>query len=148
MSTPNTEPLVTDEQIESYWEKQDQEWADNPDLYDGMDQVDIAETCTTEGMKHIRSIYETHRKEWEAERSEIIRQRQWISVEERLPEKRKMIIGREKSGRVIQMYYGPAEWTDTLDFHAVPFGTHPSGHYPAVDVTHWMPLPEPPPQQR
>ena len=54
---------------------------------------------------------------------------EWISVEDRLPEKIKPVIVNVNSGGVHTSRYHPIEkrWIDYDEF-----------------ITHWMPLPEPP----
>lgn len=60
---------------------------------------------------------------------------EWISLEDRLPEKSEKYIVHSKTGAVYQ-----------TKFYSYPKGT--GGHWGQKDegrnITHWMPLPEPP----
>lgn len=59
--------------------------------------------------------------------------REWISVDERLPESRKFVIACDEYGNVGEAYFykkdGRFEWVDDEE---------------RVFATHWMPLPEAP----
>lgn len=64
-----------------------------------------------------------------------LRKQQWISVEERFPKEFEPVFAyrREKSGKMVisaGAYVGDRKWR--------------FGGYPVYNVTHWMPLPEPP----
>jgi len=58
---------------------------------------------------------------------------QWISVKDRLPNSTPMVLAMCIDGYELAYYgnYGKGQWTNTL-------GTE------YLNVTHWMPLPEPP----
>ena len=63
---------------------------------------------------------------------------EWISVNDRLPEVEQKVIGiglyKGKQTRADVLYYdGPEGWWDTLRHIKV-----------TGEVTHWMPIPEPP----
>ena len=57
---------------------------------------------------------------------------EWISVEERLPDKNKPVIAADRFGEVFEATYGFGRWTPAYD------------EYETAAVTHWMPLPSPP----
>lgn len=62
---------------------------------------------------------------------------EWISVNSELPELGKRVLLYRKNNPI------------TVGWHVVNiYGTHgfglPFGHAPMDDITHWMPLPEPP----
>ena len=58
---------------------------------------------------------------------------QWISVKDKLPDSTPMVLAMCINGYELAYYgnYGKGQWTNTL-------GTE------HLNVTHWMPLPEPP----
>lgn len=60
---------------------------------------------------------------------------EWISVKDRLPKAKEMVLAYEAAFDSMSMAYrlpNTEEWIDTGDY------------YPLDDVTHWMPLPQPP----
>lgn len=74
---------------------------------------------------------------------------EWIKVEDRLPEKRKAVLvyAPEMNEPITTMYYDPDSDSDEFG----EWVSEPSGpsrfvwsSFGAGDVTHWMPLPEPP----
>jgi len=68
---------------------------------------------------------------------------EWISIGDRLPPRQKKVLIIEKGGRCIVGYYGSSSGSyEGDDFWAALTGGYDS--YPTTNVTHWMPLPEPP----
>jgi hypothetical protein len=71
-------------------------------------------------------------EELEAEIEQLKQSKQWISVKERLP----------KSGDTVLVYYRRGEYRGTYILRYI------GGLWlifdPLIEVTHWMPLPEPP----
>ena len=73
-----------------------------------------------------------------------IESRQWISVEDRLPDMcgfKCLVVGANRFGQVdvFTAFTGYME-RGKLEFHSC----EPTHEIPAWTVTHWMPLPEPP----
>lgn len=60
---------------------------------------------------------------------------EWISVEERLPDKYGDVICCTRNGTIWQLTYNPTYKLFNVSYDNVEN---------AMDVTHWMPLPEPP----
>ena len=56
----------------------------------------------------------------------------WISVEERLPEPGSIVLCRFKNGKFAVCFWGNWKWQDIYNYSEY------------LDITHWMPLPEPP----
>ena len=72
----------------------------------------------------------------EIEESESEALRDWISVEDRLPEYSKPVLVYCKIyGRYVTTYENHGEYSEFLDW---------KGRGGALPPTHWMPLPEPP----
>jgi hypothetical protein len=74
---------------------------------------------------------------------------EWISTEERLPEKRKavLIYAPKINEPITTMYYDPdADSAEFGEWVSEPSGPERGGWSSLAleDVTHWMPLPEPP----
>lgn len=71
---------------------------------------------------------------------------EWISVKERLPEHgaRILLYLPDPDGvpYVVLGYYG--RWADIV----LSFTSNPAQHFSYADVSHWMPLPEPPVQNQ
>ncbi len=65
--------------------------------------------------------------------ADVVERPRWISVEERLPEKRKWVLCRCEANIIEVLRWENNEW-----YHD-PMHVY----YPSF-VTHWMPLPEPP----
>lgn len=69
-----------------------------------------------------------------------LEQRQWIGVKDRMPEIGEKVLVYSKFGHVSDMTlqrHGGQNGYDVLIFD-------PHGMKPGTDITHWMPLPEPP----
>ncbi len=64
-----------------------------------------------------------------------IKQSEWISVEDRLPDKYGDVICCTRKGTIWQLTYNPTYKLFNVSYDNVEN---------AMDVTHWMPLPEPP----
>jgi len=73
----------------------------------------------------------------------------WIKVEDRMPDKRKAVLvyAPGMNEPICMMYYDPdSDSADLGEWVSEPSGPGRGGWYSmsANDVTHWMPLPEPP----
>jgi len=65
----------------------------------------------------------------------------WISVKERLPETQMNVLVVKENGKVFEMSYHAPFDSDKRIFQWWAFGKYIDQHN---QVTHWMPLPEPP----
>ena len=54
----------------------------------------------------------------------------WISVKDRLPEYEDLVLAYDKNYGVLRLLYRDGDWEDDIQFY--------------TQITHWMPLPEPP----
>lgn len=61
---------------------------------------------------------------------------EWISVKDRLPENRQVVLFHQKNGFIYCAQY--------TDFFDEEYWSIDGDCWSAKDVTHWMPLPEPP----
>ena len=66
---------------------------------------------------------------------------EWISVKERLPDEQGAVLGYCIGGKHKQL-----SWMDIYYWTGEKFG-HPNPHE-NDEVTHWMPLPEPPKEEK
>jgi hypothetical protein len=66
---------------------------------------------------------------------------EWISVNDRLPEKCIDVIVAKQNGRVFAMTFRQERGDKCMKFHWLGEGGWYDQH---SQVTHWMPLPEPP----
>lgn len=64
---------------------------------------------------------------------------EWISVEDRLPEFHEPLLffADDKNGAMLGMFYRNSH-------KFISYGRYTESTYYKADVTHWMPLPEPP----
>ena len=72
----------------------------------------------------------------------------WISVKERLPELKTEVLINIRYGDIIQAYYHGKGWCISRDVrdNAKDCYANDPNLITDFDVTHWMPLPEPPKQ--
>jgi hypothetical protein len=66
---------------------------------------------------------------------------EWISVKDRLPEKCIDVIAAKQNGRVFAMTFRQENGDNGMKFYWLGQGGWNDQH---LQVTHWMPLPEPP----
>jgi hypothetical protein len=76
---------------------------------------------------------------------------EWISVKDRLPEDRQWVLGWCGCGRIYHdiLHFATCLENISCDFEGSKcsgFYDHDSewGYYEVTDITHWMPLPQPP----
>ena len=71
---------------------------------------------------------------------------EWISVNDRLPEQHKEVLISIEYGDVIQAYYSDNRWYISRDVrdNATDCYANVARLIEGSNVTHWMPLPEPP----
>jgi len=60
---------------------------------------------------------------------------EWISVKDRMPEDGKEVLFCDGSSIMVGRYNGDEKFWELTDANMIAY---------AVDITHWMPLPEPP----
>lgn len=100
---------------------------------------------TKEEKEIIRKLIaaETRIVQLEKENERLKAEREWISVEDRLPETNCDVLTVKKNGRVIFMSFHAPFDSGKRIFQWWCFGAWVDQHR---QVTHWMPLPNPPKQ--
>ncbi|MDF8859903.1 DUF551 domain-containing protein [Escherichia coli] len=113
------------------------EWTGNPDIDNAiimLDRIDTAESCDDERIEAVKAVLRRL-----AGNYPVIPDG-WISCSERMPEDTKMLLAFSQ-GEIVAAYWN---WVvNPIDYKKYRAFTYLSGNI-LDDVTHWMPLPEPP----
>ncbi|HCT3336510.1 TPA: DUF551 domain-containing protein [Escherichia coli] len=113
------------------------EWTGNPDIDNAiimLDRIDTLENCDDDRIEAVKAVLRRL-----AGNSPVIPDG-WISCSERMPEDTKMLLAFSQ-GEIVAAYWN---WVvNPIDYKKYRAFTYLSGNI-LDDVTHWMPLPEPP----
>ncbi|EFH4910693.1 DUF551 domain-containing protein [Escherichia coli] len=113
------------------------EWTGNPDIDNAiimLDRIDTLESCDDDRIEAVKAVLRRL-----AGNSPVIPDG-WISCSERMPEDTKMLLAFSQ-GEIVAAYWN---WVvNPIDYKKYRAFTYLSGNI-LDDVTHWMPLPEPP----
>ncbi|ENC8105293.1 DUF551 domain-containing protein [Escherichia coli] len=113
------------------------EWTGNPDIDNAiimLDRIDTLENCDDDRIEAVKAVLRRL-----AVNSPVIPDG-WISCSERMPEDTKMLLAFSQ-GQIVAAYWN---WVmSPIDYKKYRAFTYLSGNI-LDDVTHWMPLPEPP----
>lgn len=100
------------------------------------DETDELRAEAADAIENISKAYQMMAKAYEAE----VTKQWWIPVEERLPERGQNVLVANKRGK---------QWDiDKAWLSCLGSGFDRCGKRPLYNVTHWMPLPEPPKEER
>ncbi|CAM7833485.1 DUF551 domain-containing protein [Escherichia coli] len=115
----------------------DNEWTGNPDIDNAiimLDRIDTLENCDDDRIEAVKAVLRRL-----AGNYPVIPDG-WISCSERMPEDTKMLLAFSQ-GEIVAAYWN---WVvNPIDYKKYRAFTYLSGNI-LDDVTHWMPLPEPP----
>jgi len=115
----------------------DNEWTGNPDIDNAiimLDRIDTLENCDDDRIEAVKAVLRRL-----AGNYPVIPDG-WISCSERMPEDNKMLLAFSQ-GQIVAAYWN---WVmSPIDYKKYRAFTYLSGNI-LDDVTHWMPLPEPP----
>ncbi|HCO9363830.1 TPA: DUF551 domain-containing protein [Escherichia coli] len=113
------------------------EWTGNPDIDNAiimLDRIDTAESCDDDRIEAVKAVLRRLAGNYP------VTQDGWISCSERMPEDTKMLLAFSQ-GQIVAAYWN---WVmSPIDYKKYRAFTYLSGNI-LDDVTHWMPLPEPP----
>ena len=113
------------------------EWTGNPDIDNAiimLDRIDTAESCDDDRIEAVKAVLRRLAGNYP------VTPDGWISCSERMPEDTKMLLAFSQ-GEIVAAYWN---WVvNPIDYKKYRAFTYLSG-YILDDVTHWMPLPEPP----
>ncbi|HFU3392993.1 TPA: DUF551 domain-containing protein [Escherichia coli] len=113
------------------------EWTGNPDIDNAiimLDRIDTLENCDDDRIEVVKAVLRRL-----AGNYPVIPDG-WISCSERMPEETKMLLAFSQ-GEIVAAYWN---WVvNPIDYKKYRAFTYLSGNI-LDDVTHWMPLPEPP----
>ncbi|MBC0629814.1 DUF551 domain-containing protein [Escherichia coli] len=113
------------------------EWTGNPDIDNAiimLDRIDTLENCDDDRIEAVKAVLRRL-----AVNSPVTPDG-WISCSERMPEDTKMLLAFSQ-GEIVAAYWN---WVvNPIDYKKYRAFTYLSGNI-LDDVTHWMPLPEPP----
>ncbi|EFC1593757.1 DUF551 domain-containing protein [Escherichia coli] len=133
-SQADNQPASGNQAAES---NRDNEWTGNPDIDNAiimLDRIDTLENCDDDRIEAVKAVLRRL-----AGNSPVIPDG-WISCSERMPEDTKMLLAFSQ-GEIVAAYWN---WVvNPIDYKKYRAFTYLSGNI-LDDVTHWMPLPEPP----
>ncbi len=113
------------------------EWTGNPDIDNAiimLDRIDTAESCDDDRIEAVKAVLRR------LAGNSPVTPDGWISCSERMPEETKMLLAFSQ-GEIVAAYWN---WVvNPIDYKKYRAFTYLSGNI-LDDVTHWMPLPEPP----
>ncbi|EOV9869932.1 DUF551 domain-containing protein [Escherichia coli] len=113
------------------------EWTGNPDIDNAiimLDRIDTLESCDDDRIEAVKAVLRRLAGNYPATPDS------WISCSERMPEDTKMLLAFSQ-GEIVAAYWN---WVvNPIDYKKYRAFTYLSGNI-LDDVTHWMPLPEPP----
>ncbi|MCN6395345.1 DUF551 domain-containing protein [Escherichia coli] len=133
-SQADNQPASGNQAAES---NRDNEWTGNPDIDNAiimLDRIDTLENCDDDRIEAVKAVLRRL-----AGNYPVIPDG-WISCSERMPEDTKMLLAFSQ-GEIVAAYWN---WVvNPIDYKKYRAFTYLSGNI-LDDVTHWMPLPEPP----
>lgn len=113
------------------------EWTGNPDIDNAiiiLDRIDTLESCDDDRIEAVKAVLRR------LAGNSPVTPDGWISCSERMPEDTKMLLAFSQ-GEIVAAYWN---WVvNPIDYKKYRAFTYLSGNI-LDDVTHWMPLPEPP----
>lgn len=113
------------------------EWTGNPDIDNAiimLDRIDTLENCDDDRIEGVKAVLRRLAVNYP------VTPDGWISCSERMPEDTKMLLAFSQ-GEIVAAYWN---WVvNPIDYKKYRAFTYLSGNI-LDDVTHWMPLPEPP----
>nr|WP_307718522.1 DUF551 domain-containing protein [Escherichia coli] len=113
------------------------EWTGNPDIDNAiimLDRIDTLENCDDDRIEAVKAVLRR------LAGNSPVTPDGWISCSERMPEDTKMLLAFSQ-GEIVAAYWN---WVvNPIDYKKYRAFTYLSGNI-LDDVTHWMPLPEPP----
>ncbi|EPE4067392.1 DUF551 domain-containing protein [Escherichia coli] len=113
------------------------EWTGNPDIDNAiimLDRIDTAESCDDDRIEAVKAVLRRLAGNYP------VTPDGWISCSERMPEDTKMLLAFSQ-GEIVAAYWN---WVvNPIGYKKYRAFTYLSGNI-LDDVTHWMPLPEPP----
>ncbi|EFA3716319.1 DUF551 domain-containing protein [Escherichia coli] len=113
------------------------EWTGNPDIDNAiimLDRIDTLENCDDDRIEAVKAVLRR------LAGNSPVTPDGWISCSERMPEDTKMLLAFSQ-GQIVAAYWN---WVmSPIDYKKYRAFTYLSGNI-LDDVTHWMPLPEPP----
>ncbi|HBK2647105.1 TPA: DUF551 domain-containing protein [Escherichia coli] len=113
------------------------EWTGNPDIDNAiimLDRIDTAESCDDERIEAVKAVLRRLAGNYP------VTPDGWISCSDRMPEDTKMLLAFSQ-GEIVAAYWNLV--VNPIDYKKYRAFTYLSGNI-LDDVTHWMPLPEPP----
>ncbi|HAV7980940.1 TPA: DUF551 domain-containing protein [Escherichia coli] len=113
------------------------EWTGNPDIDNAiimLDRIDTLENCDDDHIEAVKAVLRRLAGNYP------VTPDSWISCSDRMPEDTKMLLAFSQ-GEIVAAYWN---WVvNPIDYKKYRAFTYLSGNI-LDDVTHWMPLPEPP----
>ena len=113
------------------------EWTGNPDIDNAiimLDRIDTLENCDDDRIEAVKAVLRR------LAGNSPVTPDGWISCSDRMPEDTKMLLAFSQ-GEIVAAYWN---WVvNPIDYKKYRAFTYLSGNI-LDDVTHWMPLPEPP----
>lgn len=113
------------------------EWTGNPDIDNAiimLDRIDTLENCDDDRIEAVKAVLRRLAGNYPVTLDS------WISCSDRMPEDTKMLLAFSQ-GEIVAAYWN---WVvNPIDYKKYRAFTYLSGNI-LDDVTHWMPLPEPP----
>ncbi|MEL2418517.1 DUF551 domain-containing protein [Escherichia coli] len=113
------------------------EWTGNPDIDNAiimLDRIDTLENCDDDRIEAVKAVLRR------LAGNSPVTPDSWINCSERMPEDTKMLLAFSQ-GEIVAAYWN---WVvNPIDYKRYRAFTYLSGNI-LDDVTHWMPLPEPP----
>ncbi|HEA0621655.1 TPA: DUF551 domain-containing protein [Escherichia coli] len=113
------------------------EWTGNPDIDNAiimLDRIDTLENCDDDRIEAVKAVLRRLAGNYP------VTPDGWISCSDRMPEDTKMLLAFSQ-GEIVAAYWN---WVvNPIDYKKYRAFTYLSGNI-LDDVTHWMPLPEPP----
>jgi hypothetical protein len=117
------------------------EWTGNPDIDNAiimLDRIDTLENCDDDRIEAVKAVLRRLAGNSPGTPDS------WISCSERMPEDTKMLLAFSQ-GEIVAAYWN---WVvNPIDYKKYRAFTYLSGNI-LDDVTHWMPLPEPPQEMK
>ncbi len=117
------------------------EWTGNPDIDNAiimLDRIDTLENCDDDRIEAVKAVLRR------LAGNSPVTPDSWISCSERMPEDTKMLLAFSQ-GEIVAAYWN---WVvNPIDYKKYRAFTYLSGNI-LDDVTHWMPLPEPPQEMK
>ncbi|MFZ5063099.1 DUF551 domain-containing protein [Escherichia coli] len=113
------------------------EWTGNPDIDNAiimLDRIDTLENCDDDRIEAVKAVLRRLAGNYP------VTPDGWISCSDRMPEDTKMLLAFSQ-GEIVAVYWN---WVvNPIDYKKYRAFTYLSGNI-LDDVTHWIPLPEPP----